>query len=175
MNMALRQCNAVNHISVSNAYGCVSTFNVPNGPCELHLRDPESFAKMSDFESYGIFRHSYASWFDFLGISEMADWCRSSLRETNDFPLGTQKRLTSFDYRAENPLTVVVINSLGFRSNRARLLISPSVAEALFDFKAFQKLNWKDLRVSNAENSNEDGSPIFSQMVQLYCRNKLVS
>ncbi len=162
MLAALRQCNAVrNHVPANNAFGCVLTFGMPNGPSSLHLRDPEKPAGFTDIQIYNLFRNSYASWFDFIGNQRLSSWCRAPFKGEPDIISKTSYESIPTHYSIEDSFTLQIVESLGFRHGVVHLEISPLVARALVDFEEFKRLDWKQLNVSDAESSNEEGSPLY--------------
>jgi hypothetical protein len=165
ISAALRQCRAgFGYTPIKRGYGCVLTLDTQGGggggSGVLHLRDPDDHSDISLTQAHELFRHSYASWFDLWGNLEMADWCRAPLAKAGKMQLETLLETSGTMY-LQDPLPHIILESLGFNPDEVRFEIQPMIARALSYYEAYKDMNLKNVRVSNAEDSEKPGSAIY--------------
>lgn len=144
MGEALRQCRAaIAHPAFARGFGSVLTFDSgnPSTPGQLHIRDPEKRAEITEELRYFIFRRSYASWFDLVGDNDLADWCRQEISDGVGLPI-TEERIDRASQDWFSPLRFLTAAALGFDPVRTSYELDPLVRAALADFNFFKRAEW---------------------------------
>lgn len=160
MNEALTQVQSVMpYVKAKEGWGCVVTFNYPDGPASLHLRDPMDDKFIPDRISYEIFRSSFASWFELFDMDDVAVWCRNP-NPTNE--LSKSNLLNRMeDCSKNNFLTKRLFDVLGFNSQKAKFRLNPLILDFLFDYSSFKEIKYEPLKYNHAKTIIRENEPFL--------------